>query len=72
MGMDDVEVFPSQANFLLIRVKDANAVFEGLKSRNILIKNMHAQGVLSECVRVTIGTNDENNAFLTALREVLA
>jgi len=73
MGIAGIEVFPSQANFLLIRVNDANAVFKGLKLRNILIKNMHAEGgVLSECVRVTIGTNDENNAFLTALREVLA
>ncbi|MDQ6995236.1 MAG: histidinol-phosphate transaminase [Mariprofundaceae bacterium] len=73
MGMADIEVFPSQANFILLRVKDADSVFEALKEKNILIKNMHAQGgLLSECLRVTIGTADENNSFLSALREVLA
>lgn len=73
MAMDALEVFPSQANFLLIRVTDADAVFEGLKSKHVLVKNLHAQGgILSGCLRVTIGSNDENNAFLTALREVLA
>ncbi|MDQ6953518.1 MAG: histidinol-phosphate transaminase [Mariprofundaceae bacterium] len=72
MAMDDVDVFPSQANFILLRVKNADAICVGLKEKNILIKNMHAQGgLLSECLRVTIGLPDENNAFLTALREVL-
>jgi len=72
IGMDEVDAFPSEANFILMRVKDANAVFLGLKEKNILIKNMHAQGtILSDCLRVTIGTNDENSAFLAALREVL-
>jgi len=72
MGMEQVEVFPSQANFLLLRVADAEAVFEGLKQKGVLIKNVHAQGgVLEQCLRVTVGTYDENQAFLQALREVL-
>ncbi|MDQ6974072.1 MAG: aminotransferase class I/II-fold pyridoxal phosphate-dependent enzyme [Mariprofundaceae bacterium] len=73
MAMDDVDVFPSQANFILLRVQHADSVFEGLKEKNILIKNMHAQGGhLSECLRVTIGSPNENSTFLSALREVLA
>lgn len=72
MAIDGVEVFPSQANFVLLRVNDADAVFEGLKSKHILIKNMHAQGgLLSQCLRVTIGLPDENSAFLSALKECL-
>ena len=68
----DIRVFPSQANFILIRVPDAGAVFEGLKQRNILIKNMHGQGgLLSHCVRITVGSKDENDALLAALEEIL-
>ncbi len=73
MALDGIEVFPSQANFILMRVQDADAVFESLKSRGILIKNMHAQGgLLSQCLRITVGSKDENNAVLVALREIVS
>jgi len=72
MSLEGVEVFSSQANFILMRVQDADAVFEALKERGILIKNMHAQGgVLHQCLRITIGSNDENNAVMAALQEIL-
>ncbi|MDQ6968840.1 MAG: histidinol-phosphate transaminase [Mariprofundaceae bacterium] len=72
MALDGVEVFPSQANFILIRVKDADSVFEALKTGGILIKNMHAHGgLLRQCLRITVGSKDENNALLVALREVM-
>ncbi|GAV21083.1 histidinol-phosphate aminotransferase [Mariprofundus micogutta] len=71
-AIDGVQVFPSQANFLLFRVADANAMFESLKQAGILIKNMHGSDrLLSNCLRITIGSEDENNAALTALREIL-
>jgi len=71
-GMDAVEVFPSQTNFVLIRVADADAVFEQLKQRNILIKNMNsARGLLANCLRITIGTSTENDTVLNALGEIL-
>jgi histidinol-phosphate aminotransferase len=70
--LDKLEVFPSQTNFLLLRVTDANAVFDGLKQAGILIKNMHAKGSLLEgCLRVTIGTPEENDRFIHALKELL-
>jgi histidinol-phosphate aminotransferase len=63
-----VEVFPSQANFLLFRVADAGRCFSGLKARGVLIKNLHgAHPLLENCLRVTIGTPKENTAFLAAL-----
>jgi len=72
MALDGVEVFPSQANFILMRVNDAGAVFESLKERGVLIKNMHGQGgLLSQCLRITVGSKDENNAVLAALREII-
>ena len=73
MSLDGVEVFPSQANFLLLRVKDADSIFEQLKQRKILIKNMNPQaGLLKECLRITIGSKEENSALLEALKEILA
>jgi histidinol-phosphate aminotransferase len=71
--MDGVEVFPSAANFLLIRVKEANTVFARLLERKVLIKNvgkMHA--TLQNCLRVTISTPEENADFLAALAASLA
>jgi histidinol-phosphate aminotransferase len=67
-----VQVFPSQANMLLIRVKDADASFEKLKKQGVLIKNvskMHP--LLSQCLRLTVGTPEENQRLLLALKEAL-
>ncbi len=70
--MGGVETFPSQTNFVLLRVADADTVFEQLKQRGILIKNMNsARGLLANCLRITIGASSENDAVLTALEEIL-
>jgi len=72
VAMDGVQPFPSQANFILIRVADADVVFDGLKAAGILVKNMNgAGGLLAECLRITIGTKDENDAVLAAIREIV-
>jgi histidinol-phosphate aminotransferase len=56
----------------LIRVSNATQVFEQLLAAGILIKSMHAAGgLLSNCLRITIGSREENDAVLTALREIL-
>lgn len=73
--MDGITAYPSAANFILFRTpKDqANSIFAFLKEQGILIKNLAPQGgLLSDCLRVTIGTPEENKAFLTALRKGLA
>ena len=69
-AMPALQVFPSQANFILFRVlnKSANDVFESIKQSGVLIKNMRADaGVLKNCLRVTVGTPEENLAFIAAL-----
>lgn len=72
-GMAGVESYPSQANFILFRVADADRVFQGLKARGILIKNLNSSHpMLSGCLRVTVGTPEENEKFVQALRDVLA
>ena len=63
-----VTVYPSEANFLLFRVANATAVFEGLKQRGVLIKNLNGgHPMLHDCLRVTVGTAAENDALLAAL-----
>lgn len=65
---------PSSANFILFRtVKDqANNIFKSLKEQGILIKNLSPQkGLLIDCLRVTVGKPDENNAFIKALKKTL-
>lgn len=67
-----VKVYPSEANFLLFRVANATAVFNGLKQRGVLIKNLDGgHPMLKDCLRVTVGTPEENKRFMTALKESL-
>jgi histidinol-phosphate aminotransferase len=64
-------VFPTQTNFVLVRVTDANEMFEGLKARRILVKNLHGwHPLLANCLRITVGTTDENDLLLAALNEL--
>ncbi len=71
-ALTQVTVFPSVANFLLFRVPRAGQVFDGLRHHGILIKNLsQAHPLLHDCLRVTVGTPEENRAFLDALGRVL-
>ena len=52
---------------------DTNQVFAQLKAAGILIKNLNpAGGLLASCLRITVGTPEENQAFLAAFRNILA
>jgi len=72
-AMSEVEVYPSEANFLLFKVNNMNVddVFNKLLAANILIKNVSKQAGLAGCLRVTVGSKDENQAFVSALAEAL-
>ena len=71
-ALNGVQTFPSSANFILFRLPDAARVFTGLKQRGILIKNLHGgHPLLDNCLRVTVGAPQENDAFLDALRAEL-
>jgi len=66
------QVWPSGANFLLFRpARDADLVWKGLVERSVLVRNCSSWPRLAGCLRVTVGTAAENDAFLSALREVL-
>ncbi len=74
LGDLPVEVWPSDANFILFRVAsmDGSAVWKGLLDRSVLIRDVSDWPGLEGCLRVTIGTPLENDRFLAAFREVLA
>lgn len=65
-------IYPSDANFLLVCVPDADAVYKALTERHIIVRNrsgvLHCQG----CLRITVGTAEENDALMEALSEVLS
>lgn len=72
-ALPGVTVFPSEANMVLVRVADPKAVFEGLKARGILVKNVSAMHpLLAGCLRLTVGAPEENARLLAALKETLS
>jgi len=67
-----VRPYPSEANMILVRVPDAQRVFEGMKARGVLVKNVSGlHPLLANCLRITVGTPEENPQTLAALRGAL-
>jgi histidinol-phosphate aminotransferase len=67
-----VQPFPSEANMILVRVPDAKRVFEGMRARGVLVK--HVAGLhplLADCLRLTVGTPEENMQMIEALKASL-
>lgn len=65
------EVFPSDANFLLVKVDDANKRYNQLIDKGIIVRNRTNQPLSNNCLRLTIGTKKENLKLITALKELL-
>jgi histidinol-phosphate aminotransferase len=71
-ALPGVRPFPSDANMILVRVPDAQKAFDGMKARGVLVKNvskMHP--LLANCLRLTVGTADENAQMMAALKASL-
>lgn len=71
-ALPGVTPYPSEANMVLVRVPDAPKAFEGMKARGVLVKNvskMHP--LLADCLRLTVGTAEENAQMLAALKASL-
>jgi histidinol-phosphate aminotransferase len=70
--MPGVQPFPSEANMVLVRVPDAQKAFDGLKARGVLVKNVSKMHLLlGNCLRLTVGTPDENAQMIAALQSSL-
>jgi histidinol-phosphate aminotransferase len=75
--MKDVErlhcvekVFPSDANFFLVRVTDAVGIYNHLVSLGVIVRNRHAVALCGNCLRITVGTRAENNRLIEALKNI--
>lgn len=65
-----LKVFPSEANFITIRVPDAVALFDLLKQNKILVKKLHSvHPLLDQCLRLTVGSRAQNDALLAVIRQ---
>ena len=62
-------VYPTDANFFLARMTDANGIYRYLVDRGIIVRNRSRVQLCDNCLRITIGTPQENNALLGALRQ---
>lgn len=66
-----MKVFSSEANFITVKVNDAVKVFETLRQNNILIKKLHGtHPLLEQCLRITVGTPEQNDAVLNVLKKI--
>lgn len=66
------KIYPSDANFLLIKVDDANRLYKYLLQQKIVVRNRHNMPLCSNCLRITVGTPEENQVLLQALKEYTA
>jgi histidinol-phosphate aminotransferase len=67
-----VQPFPSEANMILVRVPDSKKAFEGMRERGVLVKNIEGlHPLLKNCLRLTVGTPDENRLMIEALKASL-
>jgi histidinol-phosphate aminotransferase len=71
-GLPGVTPFPSEANMILVRVPDAKRCFAGMKQRGVLVKNVEGlHPLLARCLRLTVGTPEENTLMIEALKASL-
>ncbi len=71
-AMPGVQAFASDANMILVRVPDSKGAFEGLKQRGVLVKHIAGlHPLLANCLRLTVGASQENDALIAALKASL-
>ena len=61
-------VFPTDSNFILCRVDDANRRYKELMDRGIIVRNRHGQPLCENCLRISVGTPEENLKLIDALK----
>lgn len=64
------QIFPSDANFILVKVDDATLRYNQLIHAGIVIRNRSNQPLCENCIRITIGTKEENNQLITTLKSL--
>ncbi|MCX5849454.1 MAG: histidinol-phosphate transaminase [Deltaproteobacteria bacterium] len=70
-GIAGIRPYPSKANFIFFSCSfDSNRIYNSLVAEGVIVKNLNMPPLMSNCMRVTVGSKDENEAFLKALKKV--
>lgn len=64
------KVYPSDANFILVKVTDANKIYNALVDKGIIVRNRSSISLCKDCLRITVGTESENNALVESLKSL--
>ena len=70
-SLDGVEAFDSDANFVLVRLEGADEIWQKLYDKGVLVRDFSHAPMLENCLRVSIGTPEENRIFFDTLKEIL-
>ncbi|MCD7977204.1 MAG: histidinol-phosphate transaminase [Tannerellaceae bacterium] len=65
-----LDIYPSDANFILVKVRDANATYDYLVSKGVIVRNRNTVSLCEGCLRITVGTPEENVVLLKSLKEM--
>jgi len=66
------QLFPTDANFVLVKVADANAVYNYLVDERIIVRNRNTVSLCLGCLRITVGVPEENELLINALKKLNA
>jgi len=66
------KIYPSDANFILVKMENADEIYKKLTEKKVIVRNRSKVEKCEGCLRITIGTPDENTALMTALSEMIA
>ena len=64
------KIFPSSANFVLVRIDDADNVYQKLVDKGIIVRNRSKITLCDGCLRITVGREDENKNLINALSQI--
>lgn len=64
------KIFPTDANFLLVKMENATGIYESLKEKGIIVRNRSNIVLCEDCLRITVGTHEQNQQLLAALRSL--
>lgn len=64
------KVYPTDANFILVKVDDANAIYKYLMEKGVIVRNRNSVSLCGGCLRITVGTAEENSELLARLKEI--
>lgn len=64
------KIYPTDANFVLVKMNDANKIYQILLDEKIVVRNRNSVALCEGCLRITIGTTDENEELVMALRKI--